>query len=57
MSDKLPTYQADRSLREPQSEEALQNAGSKGPRLQEMYKEIEASQEKINSLYERWMEL
>ncbi len=36
---------------------ALQNAASEGPRLQNMYQEIELCQKEIDSLYERWMEL
>jgi hypothetical protein len=37
---------------------ALQEAALKDPRLlEEMYREVEASQQEIDSLYERWMEL
>jgi ATP-binding cassette subfamily F protein uup len=37
---------------------ALQEAALKDPHLlEEMYREIEASQQEIDSLYERWMEL
>ena len=39
-------------------QDPLQDASFKrADRLQEMYREIEASQEEIDSLYERWMEL
>ena len=39
-------------------EDALQNAQAKGAQvIQEMHDAVEAGQQQIDSLYERWMEL
>jgi ABC transport system ATP-binding/permease protein len=58
---RIPALEEELDRKRLAMQEALQNAAlqnaSRGPRLQEMYHEIETSQEEINSLYQRWMEL
>ncbi|HTS76814.1 MAG TPA: ABC-F family ATP-binding cassette domain-containing protein [Bryobacteraceae bacterium] len=58
IGQRIPALEEELNRKRVALQDALHDAALKGPRLlHEMYREIEASQEEIDALYERWMEL
>ena len=58
LGQRIPELEEELNRKRVVLQNTSQDAGFKGPHLlEEMYREIEASQQEIDSLYERWMEL